>query len=120
MATASELFLVRFNIWLVNGGIITLSAWGKITRGGRYIGLRCPDHEFSRKLIKQCGGALATTSANPSGEKAVTIAKAVDPKILAFSEIMVEGDKTTGGLSSTVAQIKGKKVVVLRKGPIKL
>ena len=32
MATARELFLVRFNIWLVSGGMITLNAWGKITR----------------------------------------------------------------------------------------
>ena len=29
MATANELFLVRLNIWLVRGGMITLRAWGK-------------------------------------------------------------------------------------------
>ena len=32
MATARELFFVRLSIWLVNGGIITLRAWGRITK----------------------------------------------------------------------------------------
>ncbi|MNL52722.1 hypothetical protein D3C87_1759200 [compost metagenome] len=32
MATASELFFVRFRYWLVIGGMITRSACGRITR----------------------------------------------------------------------------------------
>ena len=32
IATARELFFVRFSIWLVSGGIMTLNACGKITR----------------------------------------------------------------------------------------
>jgi len=40
---------------------------------GRTVGLRVPDHEWTARLLRECG-PLATTSANPSGKQtSVTI-----------------------------------------------
>ena len=39
-----------------------------VTAGGDTVGLRMPDHPFALDLITRCGGALAVTSANRSGE----------------------------------------------------
>ena len=40
MTTASEEFLVRFRNWLVSGGTMMRSAWGRITRRVVWLGLR--------------------------------------------------------------------------------
>ena len=40
----------------------------ELTAGSGTIGLRLPDDDDVRSLVRACGGALTATSANPSGE----------------------------------------------------
>ncbi|MDP2650300.1 MAG: L-threonylcarbamoyladenylate synthase [bacterium] len=66
------------------------------------IALRMPNHPTSLALIEAAGGAIATTSANISGEApATSFAKAkkiFDGKVAA----MIDGGKTLGGIASTM------------------
>jgi L-threonylcarbamoyladenylate synthase len=94
--------------------------WGKLTRGGRWIGLRCPAHGFTRQLIKRCGGALATSSANRSGQSAATNLAMLDPKLLSFADYVIDDGPSPRGISSTVAKVSGRQVQVLRQGDITL
>ena len=40
----------------------------ELTAGTNSLGLRLPDDERVRDLVRACGGALTATSANPSGQ----------------------------------------------------
>ena len=42
----------------------------ELTAGTKSVGVRLPDDERVRSLVRACGGALTATSANPSGEPA--------------------------------------------------
>jgi len=94
--------------------------WGRITRGGRTVALRVPDHALLRQIIRRAGGALATTSANRSGELAAASARNVDRRILAFSEAVVDAGIAPIGRPSTVAKVSGSRTLVLRQGSIRL
>src|SRR5438309_1339445 len=41
----------------------------EITAGTRTVGIRLPDDEDVRDLVRACGGALTATSANPSAQQ---------------------------------------------------
>ncbi len=81
------------------------------------IGLRIPDHEAARAILRACGGALAVTSANRSGgpnsltaEEATAALPAVD--------LVMDGGTCPGGLPSTVVEFSGEGIQILRVGPI--
>ncbi len=92
--------------------------WGRLTRGGRWIGLRCPAHPETRQLIKRCGGVLATSSANRSGQAAATSFAALDRKLLAFVDYAIDGGPSQMGVSSTIVKVSGQKVMILRQGAL--
>lgn len=94
------------------------SHWGKVTRGGRTIALRIPDHDICRQIIRKAGGALATTSANRSGHAAPDHPDGIDKKILAFSDVLVDAGQSRSGISSTVAKVTGKTILILRQGGV--
>ncbi|MBN1595617.1 threonylcarbamoyl-AMP synthase [candidate division FCPU426 bacterium] len=91
---------------------------GKLTRGQGTVALRVPDHALARHLIRKAGGALAVTSANCSGEPAPVFPGNISKKILAFSEVLLDAGKCQGGVHSTVVQIRGPGMKVLREGGI--
>jgi tRNA threonylcarbamoyl adenosine modification protein (Sua5/YciO/YrdC/YwlC family) len=92
--------------------------WGRITRGGRFVGVRVPDQPWLRALLARAGGALATSSANPSGAPAPRTAAAVDERIRAFAEVLVDGGPCPDGRPSTVARVSGDRVTILRQGSV--
>src|SRR5262245_50129255 len=47
---------------------------GALTPAGG-IGVRQPDHDLAREVIRRCGGVLAVTSANRHGEQPATAAQ---------------------------------------------
>jgi len=96
------------------------TAWGKATRSRRTIALRVPDHDLMRDVIRRCGGALATTSANLSGRPAPKHPGELDPVILAFSEIAVDAGPARVGVPSTVAEVKAGRVRIIRQGSVRL
>lgn len=71
-------------------------AW--ITGAHTGIAVRVSAHPTVIALCEAFGGALVSTSANLSGEPAVSAAEALDPRLVAMLEGVVAGE--TGGLTS--------------------
>ena len=91
-------------------------ATAALTRLGT-LGLRQPDDELARSVIRACGGALAVSSANRTGEPpALSAAEVVE----AFGEalLVLDGGVRTGGTASTVVDVSSAPPGVLREGPI--
>jgi L-threonylcarbamoyladenylate synthase len=89
-----------------------------VVAGFDTVGLRMPDHPFALALIAACGGALAVTSANRSGEPSLRDAAAVAEAIGGAVDLIVDGGTTPGGLASTVVALDADGPRVLREGPI--
>ena len=86
--------------------------------GDDTIAVRVPDHEPLRIFLAACGGLLAVTSANPSGQPdALTAQEVVDyfPSGLAA---VVDGGRSLGGRPSTVIDCSKDKPMLLRRGAI--
>lgn len=81
------------------------------------LGLRQPDDELALAVIRGCGGALAVSSANRTGEAPALSAKQVAE---AFGDalLVLDGGPRTGGVASTVVDVSVDPPVVLREGPI--
>ncbi len=85
-----------------------------LNAGGETIGVRVPDHETARRLIRQMGGALAVTSANLSGKAPASKVEELDP---AFENLFVLDGGPTGGVqASTVVDASREPPVILREG----
>ena len=82
------------------------------------VGLRVPDHPTTLQILS-AAGPLAVTSANLSGgAESLTH----DEARAVFGEqvpVYVAG-RSPGGQSSTVVDVTGREVVVLRRGPVDL
>lgn len=79
------------------------------------IGIRMPNHKVSLAVIKACGGALAVTSANRSGED-----PAVTPgqlKKMEGIDLIIEDKKSGFGIASSVVAVNGDEITILRQGP---
>lgn len=94
------------------------TAWGSLTRGQRTVAVRVPDHAWLRRLIRAQGGALATTSANASGQPAPAAPGQVDQRVLAFAQVAVDGGGLAMGTPSTVVKVSGRRMKMLRPGGI--
>ncbi len=89
-----------------------------VTHGTKTLGVRVPDHEVSRSLARQSGGIIVSTSANKAGEAPPTTAEAAIQQIGEEVDIVLDGGPTPGALPSTVLDLSGEQLWVLRKGPI--
>jgi L-threonylcarbamoyladenylate synthase len=96
------------------------TSWGKITHGGSTVALRVPDNEFLRRVIRQAGGMLATTSANRSGEPAPASASGLETRLAAFVHLLIDAGPCRTKVPSTVARVQGARVEILRPGAVKL
>jgi tRNA threonylcarbamoyl adenosine modification protein (Sua5/YciO/YrdC/YwlC family) len=94
--------------------------WGRITRGGGFLGLRVPDQPLLRTILRAAGGAAVTTSANPSGQPAPATAGRIEPSILAFAQVLIDAGPAPIGRPSTVVKISGRRQQVLRVGSLKI
>ena len=85
---------------------------------GNTIAVRVPAHLALRSLIADCGGALAVTSANRSGEPdALSVQDAID--YLGESvALYIDGGPSDVSRPSTVVDCSGAQVRVLREGAI--
>jgi len=81
------------------------------------IGVRIPDHDPARALIRVTG-PLAATSANLSGEPPALTAEQVREKLGGRVQLILDGGKASGGVSSTVVDCCGETPQLLRKGPL--
>jgi L-threonylcarbamoyladenylate synthase len=81
------------------------------------VGLRVPDHEIARALLR-AAGPMAVTSANVSGQASPTTAAEVFAQLGGRIELIIDGGKTPGGVPSTLVDCTGNEIRVLREGPI--
>jgi L-threonylcarbamoyladenylate synthase len=81
------------------------------------IGVRVPDHEIARALLR-AAGPLAVTSANLSGHPSPTTAQEVFAQLGGRIELIINGGKTPGGTPSTLVDCLGDEIRILREGPI--
>ena len=83
------------------------------------IGVRIPDHPVALALLR-LAGPMAVTSANISGQSSPTTAQEVLDQLGGRIELVLDGGRTPGGVSSTVVDCSGLEPVILRQGPIGL
>ncbi|MCJ7624344.1 MAG: L-threonylcarbamoyladenylate synthase, partial [Anaerolineaceae bacterium] len=81
------------------------------------IGIRMPDHDFARELMKRCG-PLAATSANLSGGEDSLTAKDVLSQLAGRIDLVLDGGPTSGSMPSTVVDCTGDMPLILRHGGI--
>jgi tRNA threonylcarbamoyl adenosine modification protein (Sua5/YciO/YrdC/YwlC family) len=84
----------------------------------RTIGLRVPDHPVALELLAAVG-PLAVTSANVSGGVESLSDEEARGVFGDRVAVYIEG-RSPGGESSTVVDVTGSEVVVLRRGPVVL
>lgn len=86
--------------------------------GCKTVGLRQPDDDLVRAVIRDCGGALAVTSANYHGEPPVTTAIEADGT---FEQdlLVLDGGPRIGNEASTVVDLSVIPMRLLREGSVK-
>jgi len=81
------------------------------------IGLRIPDHEFIRDLLRVTG-PLAATSANLSGEPSALSASEVKAQFGSRVDLILDGGRSPREAASTVLDCTTDQPAILREGPI--
>ncbi len=92
---------------------------GALTVVSQGEGVRVPDHDWTRRLIAACGGALRVTSANLSGQRAATDALEALKDIGLSADLVVDDGISPGGMASTVVRVDDGSLTILREGPVK-
>ena len=90
----------------------------EVTAGAGTVGLRMPDHPTALAIIAGAGGAVATTSANRSGQADARSASEALAALGHAVDLIVDGGPSPGGVPSTVIAIEDGRVRVLRRGAI--
>ena len=81
------------------------------------VGVRVPDHEVARALLR-LAGPLAVTSANRSSQPSPTSAQEVLDQLGGRIPLILDGGQTPGGIPSTLVDCTGDEIQVLREGPL--
>jgi L-threonylcarbamoyladenylate synthase len=89
-----------------------------VTAGLNTLAVRMPDHPVALSLIRASGCLVAAPSANRSGRPSPTRAEHVTDDLDGLIDGIVDGGPTGIGLESTVIEIVGSHVHILRPGGI--
>lgn len=89
-----------------------------ITSGTGTVGLRLPDDDEVRALVRACGGALTATSANPSGNRPAATAQEVENYFANAVDLIVDGGAARTNRPSTVVDVTGVELKLIREGVI--
>jgi L-threonylcarbamoyladenylate synthase len=90
----------------------------ELTAGTDSIGLRLPDNENVRDLVRVCGGALTATSANVSGKPPARTAKEVEEYFPTGIDLIIDGGQVTTTEPSTVLDLTGSEPRLIREGAV--
>ncbi|MHB9033180.1 MAG: L-threonylcarbamoyladenylate synthase [Anaerolineae bacterium] len=91
-----------------------------VTAGGSTLALRMPDNPVALQLCRHLGGALATTSANLSGEPACVTAEQVFRSLTGRIPLILDGGQAHGGVASTIIDCVSQPPRILRRGNLGL
>lgn len=84
--------------------------------GGDTLAVRVPDHDRLRTLLRALGHPLTATSANRSGEPPACGLADLEPILRGAGALVIGGERTPGGLASTVVSWTSAGLRVLRRG----
>ncbi len=82
------------------------------------VAVRIPDHPLARAVIRAAGGAVATSSANRSGDPPATTAGEAQAALGQVVALVLDGGPSATQASSTVVDCRGPTLRLLRSGPI--
>jgi L-threonylcarbamoyladenylate synthase len=83
------------------------------------LGIRIPNHPAAINILKTVG-PLAVTSANISGGADTNTAEEVMAQLDGLVDLIIDGGETESGVPSTVVDLTGKEIKILRTGSIEL
>jgi L-threonylcarbamoyladenylate synthase len=86
--------------------------------GGDTIAVRVPDHAELRQFIAACGGLIAATSANLSGEPDAVSAQQAADYLGNHVAVVINGGETAGNVPSTVVDCTSDPPRILRAGAL--
>ena len=89
----------------------------RLTQGSGNLGVRVPADPACRELAELCGGWLTGTSANVSGQPSATTAAEAKRQLGDRVDMVLDGG-VRDGKESTVVQVVGGSVTILRTGPV--
>jgi L-threonylcarbamoyladenylate synthase len=87
---------------------------------GGTVGVRLPNHPIAIEVIDKAGGAIACTSANPSGEEPAHTATEVAESIGDRLDLILDSGRAPGGIPSTVVAIDGVTLRFIREGAVSM
>ena len=90
----------------------------EITAGTKTVGVRLPNDDTVRALVKACGGALTATSANPSHAAPAGNARAVQDYFGEAIDLIVDGGEALTDQPSTVVDCTGNEARLVREGVV--
>lgn len=82
------------------------------------VAVRLPANDFARAIIRQAGGAVATSSANLSGAEPACTAAEAFAALQGVVAAVIDGGPTPGGVPSTIVDCTGAVPHLVRAGPI--
>ena len=91
----------------------------ELTAGTGTVGVRVPADSSVRDFVRQCGGALTATSANPSGSEPARSAAEVRDYFPVGIDLVIDSGEVTATESSTVFDVTTLPPRVIREGAIK-
>jgi L-threonylcarbamoyladenylate synthase len=89
-----------------------------ITAGTGKVAVRVPGASFALDLARSIGVPLTATSANISGLPPAESAEEVIRHFGNALDIVIDGGRTPGGLPSTIIEVTGERVKIVRPGKI--
>ncbi|MDR1145775.1 MAG: threonylcarbamoyl-AMP synthase [Verrucomicrobiales bacterium] len=90
------------------------------TAGLPTVAVRCPAHPVAQALLREFGGPLAAPSANKFGRISPTTAAAVADELGDAVPLILDGGPCRVGVESTILNVSGGAVTLLRPGGIAL
>ena len=89
-----------------------------VTSGLPAVGVRIPDHEMTRQLLRLAQVPVAAPSANPFGRLSPTTAEHVAAQLGDRVDAILDGGPCRVGVESTVLKVDESQVTLLRPGGI--
>jgi len=86
--------------------------------GQKTVGLRVPDNDVPRRLVRMLGEPLTGTSANRSGSRPPVSAAEVAFSLGEMVSLVMDGGRAPGEVESTVVDVSGRAPAIVREGAV--
>jgi L-threonylcarbamoyladenylate synthase len=90
----------------------------RLTAGRGKIGIRLAAHPVARALVEAAATPITGTSANLSGGSGCRQIAELNPRIARQVDLILNGGPLKGGVGSTVVDVSGETLAVIREGEV--